>query len=130
MSAPSPLCSATDCERAVYARDHCERHYRQLLRTGALSVQRREERTCAVSACPRRAVTRGWCHAHYLRWVRTQQVSPDEALRPRDRPSCRIADCDAAHHGHGCCRAHLARVSRWGDPRSDVPLRCTSAGAG
>ncbi len=47
---PTPiptLCEAPGCDRSVYARHPCERHYRQLLRRGAQSS--------------------GWCRSHARR---------------------------------------------------------------
>jgi hypothetical protein len=33
-------CQAADCDREIYARGHCSRHYKQLLRHGALQPDR------------------------------------------------------------------------------------------
>lgn len=120
-----PTCHAPECSRAVYARSLCERHYRQVLRRGAVSPERPAPASCAVADCPRQAVTRGWCHAHYLRWVRTGTVRAQDGLRPPERRRCRLPACDEPHDGHGYCRSHLNRVRQFGDPRSDVPFQTT-----
>ena len=69
--------TCSSCDRPVYARELCERHYRQVLRRGRLTPKRLAARVCGAQPCERPAVTRGWCHAHYLRWVRTGDVRAD-----------------------------------------------------
>jgi hypothetical protein len=54
------VCSEARCDVKVYARGHCSRHYRQLLRTGQVHEDH-APMTCAVTDCERKAVTRGWC---------------------------------------------------------------------
>src|SRR5687767_10372311 len=71
-----PLCEAPGCDREVYARGHCSRHYKQLLRHGEVQPDRAPV-ACAVETCDRRAVTRGWCHGHYLRWPRQGELKED-----------------------------------------------------
>ena len=72
-------CEAADCDRPIYARAHCSRHYRQLLRRGEIQLDRAPTE-CAATGCDRRAVTRGWCHGHYLRWSRTGDIKPHVPL--------------------------------------------------
>ena len=115
-------CEAADCDREIYARGHCSRHYKQLLRHGVL-IPDRAPKECAAEGCERRAVTRGWCHGHYLRWSRTGDV---KAHVPLTRPTpqvCSVAECGRPSHARQLCRAHLERARQHGDPRSDVPLR-------
>ena len=119
--------SCAACDRPVYARGHCERHYRQLLRRGRLSPDRLPA-PCAAQDCDRVAVTRGWCHAHYLRWVRAGDAQEAVPLRDRAPRGCEVDGCDQAHHGRGLCRTHLARLDRLGHPDADRPVRRPSAG--
>jgi hypothetical protein len=116
------VCEAPDCDRKVYARKLCERHYRQLLRRGRLRADP-VPAECAVDGCARRAVTRGWCHGHYLRWSRTGDVRPDLPLARRKVSDCQIDGCSAVTHGHGLCRTHLRRLEVLGTPAPEQPVR-------
>lgn len=115
-------CSAVDCDRATYARALCSRHYKQLLRDGAVRPDRAPA-PCAVPGCERRAVTRGWCHGHYVRWSRTGDVKAHVPLRRPERGVCGVPDCDRPSHAQQLCRAHLERQRVNGDVRTGVPLR-------
>ena len=113
-------CRAEDCDRDVYARGLCGRHYKQQQRHG--EVQREQPvSSCAVPACERLAVTRGWCHGHYLRWSRTGDVQADVPLTRVASPRCSVDDCGRAAHTAGLCRSHYRRRLK-GD-LSDGPLR-------
>lgn len=115
------MCEAPSCRKKVYARGHCVRHYRQLLRHGAVQPDR-GPRQCSVPACERQAATRGWCHGHYLRWTRTGDVQADVPLRRRPRARCVITGCTVAATNDGLCPAHRFRVHVHGDARADVPV--------
>ena len=122
------MCGAGGCDRAVYARGHCSRHYRQLLRHGEVRPDRAPA-DCRVPTCERGAVTRGWCHGHYLRWSRTGDVQADVPLRRRSRAQCVIAGCKRAATNLGLCPAHRFRLNVHGDAKADVPV-VTPAGDG
>jgi hypothetical protein len=115
-----------DCDRPVYARQRCERHYRQLLRHGEV-LPDRAPAACAVEGCERRAVTRGWCHGHYLRWSRGGRT--EAALRadvPLARPvrdQCSVEGCERGAHSGGMCRTHVGRSRVHGDAQPDLPVR-------
>ena len=115
-------CEAAECDRPVYARGHCSRHYKQLLRHGTL-LPDRAPKECAADGCQRRAVTRGWCHGHYLRWSRTGDVKPDVPLARLARKICTIDGCDRTSQSHGLCGTHLTRVRQHGTPRAEVPVK-------
>lgn len=115
-------CSAADCDRAVYARGHCSRHYKQLLRHGLVQPDR-APRECAVDECPRRAVTRGWCHGHYLRWSRTGDVRAHTPLARPLRDVCSVGDCERGAHSAGMCRSHYERQRKHGDAHAGTPFR-------
>lgn len=121
-------CSAADCDRTVYARGHCSRHYKQLLRHGLVQADRAPAE-CAVNECSRRAVTRGWCHGHYLRWSRTGDVQPEMPLARSIRDFCSVESCDREAHSHGVCRSHVDRLRRHGDVAPRRPVS-TPAGTG
>lgn len=118
-------CEASLCDRAVYARGHCSRHYKQLLRHGGVQPDRAPAQ-CAAEGCARRAVTRGWCHGHYLRWSRTGNVKADVPLARPVRDVCSVADCERGAHSAGMCRSHYARQRKHGDPMAGTPFRTCS----
>lgn len=115
-------CAAATCDRAVYARGHCSRHYKQLLRHGSVRADRAPTE-CAAEGCDRRAVTRGWCHGHYLRWSRQGDI---KAHIPLARPVCDVClvnDCERGAHSAGMCRSHYERQRKHGDPMAGTPFR-------
>lgn len=116
------MCQAPDCEREVYARGHCSRHYKQLLRHGEVQPDPAPA-LCAVEGCDRAAVTRGWCHGHYLRWSRTGDVKADVPLVRPTRDVCAVQDCGRGAVSSGLCRAHSERRRKYGDPLHGGPLR-------
>jgi hypothetical protein len=115
-------CAAGGCERPHYARGYCERHYRQVLRTGDVQPDRAPSE-CAVEGCGRKAVTRGWCHGHYLRWSRQGDVKADVPLARPERDTCRVDECERGAHSAGYCRSHYRRLRLYGDPSAGGPLR-------
>lgn len=121
-------CEADTCDRGVYSRGLCERHYRQRLRRGAVRADAAST-TCAVGGCVRPAVTRGWCHGHYLRWSRTGAVDSARPLVRAAPGSCSVNGCARRRHGRGLCRTHLRRLDLLGDACAAVPVR-SSGGVG
>jgi hypothetical protein len=115
-------CTAADCDRDVYARGLCGRHYKQHRRHGLVQPDPAPAE-CAVVGCARRAVTRGWCPGHYVRWSRTGDVRADVPLRRPTADVCRIDGCDRGAHSGGLCRSHARRAQRYGDPELGGPLR-------
>lgn len=118
------MCAAAGCDRGVYARGHCSRHYKQLLRHGEVQPDRAPA-LCAVGGCERVAVTRGWCHGHYLRWTRTGDVQEDVLLGRSGRSCCSVAGCARPVAGRGLCQPHRQRLLTNGTVDPDVPLRET-----
>lgn len=116
------MCGAGGCDRAVYARGLCGRHYKQWQRHGLVQPDSAPSE-CAADGCSRRAVTRGWCHGHYLRWSRTGDVQADKPLRRPVRDACSIAGCDRGAHSAGLCRTHARRLERHGDALAGGPVR-------
>jgi hypothetical protein len=119
------MCKAPDCERPVYARGHCARHYKQLIRHGELRAARAAQ-PCAVPGCDRRAASRGWCHGHYLRWTRTGDVHADVPLGRWGRTRCTVRGCDRVATNRGLCPAHRYRVTVHGDAAAGLPLKSPS----
>jgi hypothetical protein len=123
----TPSCAADACDRPLYARGHCERHYRQLLRHGVL-LPDTAPAACAVDACGRRAVTRGWCHGHYVRWSRTGDVRAEVPLRRPEPDACRQEGCRGGAHSGGLCRSHARRLRLYGGPEGGRPARVRGGG--
>jgi len=119
------MCEAPDCDRTIYARGHCARHYKQLLRHGEVQPDRAAA-TCAVLECGRRAVTRGWCHGHYLRWSRTGDVQADVPLGRSGRRACTVAGCVRDVASRGLCEAHRQRLRSAGAVDGAAPLRAVA----
>jgi hypothetical protein len=120
-------CGAPHCEHDVYARGHCGRHYRQLLRHGQVQADP-VPAACAVAGCDRAAVTRGWCHAHYLRWARSRDLRADVPLGGPAACPCAVDGCERTAVGGRYCRPHLRRAQRHGDPLAGRPERSRGAG--
>lgn len=116
------FCAAADCDRTVYARDYCTRHYKQLLRHGQVQPDVAPT-ACAVTGCDRRAVTRGWCHGHYLRWSRHGDVRAGVPLTRPTRDVCSLDGCDRGAHSATLCRSHYERRRKHGDPLAGTPFR-------
>jgi hypothetical protein len=121
-------CDEPGCSAPVYARGHCSRHYRQLLRTGQVSPDRAPA-ACAVAGCGRRAVIRGWCHGHYLRWSRQGDVRADVPLTRPVNDGCAVEACERGRQSSQYCRSHYKRWKLYGDPLAGGPVR-TSTGDG
>lgn len=121
------MCAAAGCERDVYARGHCGRHDKQLLRHGTVQTDRAPT-ACAVPDCGRRAVTRGWCHGHYVRWSRQGDVKADVPLVRPVTDECSIEGCARGAHSAGLCRSHSMRLQRYGDPVSGGAIRQYTGG--
>ena len=121
------LCGAADCERVVYARGLCGRHYKQLLRHGAVQPAT-TRKACSVPDCGRMAVTRGWCHGHYVRVYRSGAVRADVPLGRPARDLCVLPDCGRGARSAGYCRSHAHRAERYGDPLKGGSPRDTGAG--
>ncbi|HVE98285.1 MAG TPA: HNH endonuclease signature motif containing protein [Mycobacteriales bacterium] len=118
----SRICAEPGCELTVYAREHCSKHYRRLLRNGFVTADR-APRACAVDGCGRRAVTRDWCHGHYLRWSRVGDVRADKPLSRSQRDVCSVADCERGAQSAGYCRSHYRRLRLHGDPLAGGPIK-------
>ena len=116
------MCQADGCDRAVYARQLCGRHYKQQQRHGAVQSET-GPRPCAADGCDRQAVTQGWCHGHYLRWSRTGAVKADVPLARPVRDDCRVDGCGRPRHSGGLCRTHVGRERATGAVAEEVPVR-------
>lgn len=119
------FCLAPECDRTIYARGYCSRHYRQQLRHGAVQADRAPEK-CSVPTCARRAVTKGWCHGHYVRFNRTGDVRAHVPLQRPELDTCRESDCVRGAMSSGWCRSHFRWVRLYGSPQGGRPARVRS----
>lgn len=117
-------CAVEGCEGAVYARDHCEMHYRRILRNGdpgPAGPLRRRKAKCEADGCEKPVDARGLCHGHYQRLLRTGEADPSPL---RSGPTtCNVADCERPAKARGLCPAHYKRQLKHGDPLAHVPIK-------
>lgn len=122
-------CAVPDCPREPYARGHCSRHYKQLLRHGEVQADWAPA-VCSTTGCARRAVTKGLCHGHYLRQWRGGDLRPEVPLSRPERDTCQHPACDRGAVSGGWCRSHARRVRLYGDPDGGRPPRMRSPEGG
>lgn len=95
-------CEYPGCQRAQYRKRLCATHY---------NAQRADRiGPCQEEGCERTRYAQGWCAAHYRRVLKTG--SPGGAIGTRDRPICRVPECDLPVHARGRCKAHWAEQIR------------------
>ncbi len=124
-------CSVESCDRHVYARGWCSRHYKQWQRNGHLLPERDPSpRRCSVAGCDREHDCNGYCHGHLLRVLRTGDAQPRRPLRRRERVLCSIDGCPRTAEARSWCRLHYMRWREHGDPLSESPVREAYLGEG
>jgi hypothetical protein len=117
------VCSIEGCDREVYSKRWCEKHYRRALRNGGeVTPDRPGSAECSVPGCDRTAKTRGFCHGHYQRWRRTGDVQPEAPLGST-RELCSVPLCDRTQYARGYCATHYKRLRARGDVAADRPIR-------
>lgn len=120
------FCSVDGCDRTIYSRDLCEKHYRRVLRNGDPLALRRTpgQKTCVVHGCRRPAAARGLCHGHYQRLIRGSELTDNEPLtRKKQEPICSVQTCGRPSSAKGLCKTHLTRLQKFGDVQSGKPIR-------
>lgn len=120
-------CAVAACSAPTYARQHCARHYNQIMKHGRV-LDGASRKTCSVESCERPAVSRGWCHAHYLRWTRTGDVQADVPVGRSGKTCCAVPGCAREPHAQKLCQPHYQRLKMGGDVRADEPVRVISGG--
>ena len=145
-------CSTEGCDREVYCKGWCEKHYRQATRGSRTPTVRQDARPCKVAGCAQPATARGRCLQHYREAFGDPAASTEcsldgcerkaysggwcekhyrRALRnggvqPGERfePSlCQAEGCGRDAVTKGFCHGHYQRVRATGDPQADRPLR-------
>ena len=75
-------------------------------------------RTCTLAGCNRKHKARGLCETHYRQEIR------------RNRPSCRIDDCDKPQFQRTTqlCETHYRQWLRTGSPHTAMQTGCSVPG--
>lgn len=80
MAANKGTCKATGCDREVYAKDLCSKHYNQVRLNGRLIPERERrtysdnETTCEEHGCDRPIIAKGLCMTHYQALRRSMEA--------------------------------------------------------
>lgn len=105
-------CSVEGCDRDVYARGMCTKHYqrersRQHVAGTWQNIIRTAPSVCTVEGCDNKAKSRGLCSKHY-------QAHRDELIRAnkwgtkkKKRVHCKREDCSRPIFKHGLCHKHF-----------------------
>lgn len=104
-------CSVEGCDKPVFARKFCSKHYR--LDRMARSPE------CSIEGCDKKSDRRGMCPSHNYRLDEYGDANVD--LKRHKGRVCSVDGCEDKHSGLGYCNSHLARFKRHGDPLE--PLR-------
>lgn len=119
-------CKIEECDKDVYARGWCNRHYQRWRLYGNPTADRRRVRKpCTIEGCERLARTRTWCTKHYQRWL-------DHGDPLYVKPTvCSIEGCDRPRKSkQGWCNMHVKRWQRHGNPEYQRPVSCSIPGCG
>lgn len=112
-------CSRPGCDRAVFARNICQRHYSRWRASGTMPPARSPKSTeCRIDGCSKAVGSRGLCPMHYERW----RVHGDPMHETWTR-ICTVDGCVRAHKSDGYCTMHYSRWKRRGDIGGSAPLR-------
>jgi len=96
-------CLIDDCDRASYAKEYCDKHYRRFKKYGDASfVNVFTPQKCLEDDCIRKAVSKKYCDMHYRR-LKTHGTT---ATRSRARFGCLIEACNKKHAARGYCSKH------------------------
>ena len=71
--------------------------------------------TCTVEGCERPHKARGYCQTHYMQYQRGVPITPEIAVRDRNRaPTCTVDGCLNDEKALGLCDMHYMRHLRHG----------------
>lgn len=114
------VCSEEECERPVWARGFCKKHYSRRYEAGMLEKKRstrRVDRLCWIGGCERPDRNKGLCSMHANRLRRTGTTDP------RPQAVCSLDGCNRKHYSRGFCQPHYRRMHQIGDVQEHVPIR-------
>lgn len=89
------ICSVKACDRPMYAREMCSKHYqawRYAQPDKGYMRPKKPRPDCSVQGCGRMSRAKGWCNTHYSRWYRTGDPGPAEISTPAEAGSGWIDD--------------------------------------
>ena len=78
--ASNELCKAPGCDKPVYAKGYCNKHYNQIRVHGKLrpDLERTRyddgDRTCSEEGCEGEVIAKGLCMAHYQQYRRAKEM--------------------------------------------------------
>ncbi len=107
------ICALEECDRLVYSREWCRRHYNRWRKTGN---PRKPIRTCSVEGCDDRHFGHGFCNKHYKKWWKYDDPlgGHTSGRGTKVQDICRIEGCTGTVHGHRLCHVHYKRWTRSG----------------
>lgn len=93
-------CAADECDRPVYCRGYCTKHYQQLRKSGALPIVQphREHRSrppeCVRDECSRPVQARELCSHHYAQatWKTPEVAAQRVSARRARKRAARVGD--------------------------------------
>lgn len=129
-------CKVESCDRDVYARGCCHKHYQRLRRNGDPLIKNKINaiKTCKIDGCSSKGSARGLCGKHYNRLKRhgdplykrqattackTNCRGGSHNNRKAPTAVCKAENCDDGKiKGLGYCNKHYLRLRRHGSPFS------------
>jgi len=116
------VCSAPHCNKEVYVKGYCRKHYIQIRKYGELKPDKEIYTECVVEGCSEKPFSRGLCHRHYVYMYRHN----GEGLKFKDKYSslriisnkskliCSVEGCGEATYARGYCARHYNQMLKYG----------------
>jgi len=119
-------CSIPDCDRPLYCKGYCQRHYRRSWQHGDPHFVTETRATCSVEGCGRKHTAKGYCYRHYTRFTKTGD--PMGGVRAfRGDPLRFIQEKALPHQGDDCISWPFSRnTSGYGQYWHNGRLRIVS----
>lgn len=93
------VCTVEGCEKRVYSKGKCQKHYRQEQRIST-------PRKCSVEGCDSPHIANGFCRKHY------QEFKAHGEIRGKKERCCEV--CGKVEYAKGLCKNHYMRKRRTG----------------
>lgn len=104
-------CKAEGCDREVYSKDLCKKHYMQVLTHGRLTPELErggEKKKCPAPHCKEKVSRHGWCRKHDRQMTEHGELTPELERKKPDSETCKIEGCGKEHRAKGLCADHWA----------------------